>query len=157
MLLCYLFSAVENIWYCDLSYTIPNSARVIKNVHFKLSSIKITVVWRNTFVTTLQANYKGFYVFRKYTTLKDVSCKQLSDAYMHQQTMLVQIMACHLLSDNQWSKPMMVYCQWDLRNILQWNFIYNSKVFNQENAYKMSYVKIASIFSRRSPKISYCN
>ena len=64
-----------------------------------------------------------------------------SDAYMRQLTMpsLVQIMACRLLGDNPLFELMMVKNQ--LRNIFQWNFTWNSKLFIQEHAYENAVCK----------------
>ena len=61
-----------------------------------------------------------------------------SDAFMPQwrAPSLVQKMPCRLFGDNPLSEPMMVYWQLDPRNISQRNFIWNLKLFNQENAYE---------------------
>ena len=61
-----------------------------------------------------------------------------SDAAMHQQTRpsLVQMMSCHLFGIKPLSEPVVVYCQMDLGNKLQWNFDWNSKVFIEENAHE---------------------
>ena len=61
---------------------------------------------------------------------------------------LVQIMACHLFDTRPLSELMLPYCQLDPRNIFQWNFIQNSKVFIQGNALENVALKMADILSR---------
>ena len=53
------------------------------------------------------------------------------DAYMTRPPW-VQIKACRLFSAKPLSETMITYCQ-TLRNTLQWNNIWNSKLFTQEN------------------------
>ena len=61
-----------------------------------------------------------------------------SAAYMHRWTgsALVQIMACLLDGAKPLSEPMLIYCQLDPGNLFQWNFIWNSNIFSQENAFE---------------------
>ena len=57
---------------------------------------------------------------------------------------LVQIMACRPSGAKSLSKPILVYCQLDPWEQLQWNFNQNKKLFIQENAF----AKMAAIFFR---------
>ena len=59
---------------------------------------------------------------------------------------LVQIMACHLFGAKPLSKPMLGYCQWNLRNKLQWNFS-NTKLFINEMASENIVCQMTVIFS----------
>ena len=57
-----------------------------------------------------------------------------------------QIMTCRLDDAKPSSEPMLTYCQLD--SIFQWNFICNSNIFIQENAFKHVVCEMAAILLR---------
>ena len=61
------------------------------------------------------------------------------DASMRQwnRPSLFQIMACHLPNANWLSEPILVYCQWEPMEKLQWNSNQNSYIFIPEMHLKM--------------------
>ena len=56
-------------------------------------------------------------------------------------------MGCRLFGTKPISEPIMTYCQLDPRKIVEWNIIWNSKVFIQENAFENVVWKMAAILS----------
>ena len=60
---------------------------------------------------------------------------------------LFQIMSCCLFGAKPLSKPMLAYCQLNLRNKLQWNFNQNTQLFIHGNAYKNIVCVMAAILS----------
>ena len=79
-----------------------------------------------------------------------VNSLRLSGTYMPQYNILtlVNIMACCLFGTKPLSEPMLSFCQLDPRNILQWNFIQNSKVFIQGDALEHVDCEMVAILSR---------
>ena len=59
-------------------------------------------------------------------------------------------MACRLLGDNQLSEPMMIYDQLDSREHIFINFVWNSRVFIQENSYENVVTKNGGHFDAAS-------
>ena len=57
-------------------------------------------------------------------------------------------MACRLFGAKPLSKPMLGYCQFDVRNELQCNFNQITKLFILENVYKSIVREMAAILSR---------
>ena len=72
-----------------------------------------------------------------------------STAYMRQWIgwALVQIMACRLDGAKPLSEPMQTYCKLHSKNVFQWNFILNSNIFIQENAFEHVVSEMAAILS----------
>ena len=84
--------------------------------------------------------YKCYAILR-YRNILCINSSPRSATYMRQWigSILLQIMACRLFGAKPLSKPMLGYCQWILRNQLQWNFNWNTKFFIHENAYENKY------------------
>ena len=61
---------------------------------------------------------------------------------------LVHIMAWRLFAARLLPRPMRINCESEPRNIFRWNFIWNSKVFIQENSTDNIVSKMSAILSR---------
>ena len=57
--------------------------------------------------------------------------------------------AMRLFGTKLLSKPMLGYCQLDLRNKLQWNFIQNTNLFIHENIFENTVCEMAILSRRR--------
>ena len=55
----------------------------------------------------------------------------------------------HLFGAKPLSKPMLGFVNWTLRNKLQWNSDWNTKIFIHENALENIFCKLVTILSRR--------
>ena len=53
----------------------------------------------------------------------------------------VKLVACRCVALKPVSKPMLAYCQLDLRNVIQWNCIWKSKVILQQHVFENSSAK----------------
>ena len=80
-----------------------------------------------------------------------------SATYMCQWTgsAVLQIMTCHLFGAKPLSKQMLGYCNWTLRDKIQWNFNLNKKIFSDEKAFEYTICKMAAILSRGDELRSY--
>ena len=89
--------------------------------------------------------------YRRHYTSSAINSSPPSDAHMRQwiRSALVQIIACRLFGAKPLSKPMLIYCQWTLRNKIQWNSKQNIKLFiHEQNASKNIVCEISAIFPR---------
>ena len=82
---------------------------------------------------------------------------RLSDTCMHQYNIptLLHIMAWHLFGAKPLSETMLHIVNWTLRNIFQWNFIQNSKIFIQGNTLK-NVCGMAAILSWPHYMLTHC-